>query len=64
MLRFLEYMVLSNNLRPNRDQETEEWITYIMMNFMICNPHQKYWGNQIKKDVVSESCDRSGGKEK
>lgn len=29
---------------------------------MICNLHQKYSGKQIKKDVVSEYCDKSGGK--
>jgi hypothetical protein len=54
--------MLSNNFRPKRDQETEQWITYIMMYFMICNLHQKYSGKQIKKDVVSEYCDKSGGK--
>jgi hypothetical protein len=64
MLRFFEDRVLRNNFRPNRNQVTVTWITYTAMNFMICTPHQKYSSDQIKKDVMSGSCDRSGGEEK
>jgi hypothetical protein len=56
--------VLSNNFRPKMNHVTVTWITDMVMNFMICTPHQKYSSDQIKKDVVSGSCDRSGGKEK
>jgi len=64
VLRFFENRMLSNNFRPKRNQAKVTWITYIVKNFMICTPHQKYSSDQIKKDVVSGSCDRSVGKGK
>lgn len=55
--------MLGNNFRHKRSQVAVTWTTYKVMNYMICTPHQKYSGDQIKKDVVSGSCDRRGGRE-